>query len=210
MLPLFAQELPTSCVAACVRMALAALGLQLNESEIRSECGHTPLGMRLNQVAGSLADLPVTIEYHTDWNLDDLHDAVCRSVYPIVGVDLRYVDGLFAFHALVIAAIASDRVSVHDPRDDRSPLILGRQTFAEAWEAADRECLTIELAASSSSPAPRLPSTVTRSSHALTCASARAASRLSHCFSFSSPGCPAAQAILASIAAFPNGSSICS
>ncbi|MGH9855121.1 MAG: cysteine peptidase family C39 domain-containing protein [Blastocatellia bacterium] len=66
MLPLFAQELSTSCVAACLRMILAALGFSLTESEIRSRCGHSDLGMRLNQVAQGLDDLPVKVEYHCD------------------------------------------------------------------------------------------------------------------------------------------------
>lgn len=79
MLPLFAQEQSTSCVAACVRMALASLGFSFTESEIRSRCGHSGLGMRLNQVASGLTVLPLEIEYHTDWNTDDLDDAVCSE-----------------------------------------------------------------------------------------------------------------------------------
>ncbi len=145
MLPLFAQELSTSCVAACVRMALAALSFSLAESEIRSRCGHSGLGMRLNQVAQGLADLPVRAEYHTDWSIDDLTEAVRRSVFPIVGVDLRFVDGLFAFHALVIADVMSDQLIVHDPRNAHSPRNISLQTFEEAWESADRECLVIEM-----------------------------------------------------------------
>jgi len=144
-LPLFAQELSTSCVAACVRMALAALGFSLTESEIRSRCGHSSLGMRLNQVAQGLSDLPVNTEYHPDWSIDDLIEAVRRPVFPIVGVDLRFVDGLFAFHALVIADVTSDEIIVHDPRDAHSPRNISLRTFEEAWESADRECLVIEM-----------------------------------------------------------------
>ena len=35
MLPIYEQEQPSSCVAACVRMVLAVCGLQLTEEEIR-------------------------------------------------------------------------------------------------------------------------------------------------------------------------------
>jgi ABC-type bacteriocin/lantibiotic exporter with double-glycine peptidase domain len=76
MLPLYSQELSTRCVAACVKMTLAALGLSLTEAEIRSRCSHSNPGMRLNQVAGGLTDLPVKAAYHTDWNIDDLTDAI--------------------------------------------------------------------------------------------------------------------------------------
>ncbi|MGH9751553.1 MAG: cysteine peptidase family C39 domain-containing protein [Blastocatellia bacterium] len=145
MLPLFAQELSTSCVAACLRMALAALGFSITEAEIRSRCGHSGLGMRLNQVAQGLADLPIKVECHTDWSIDDLTDAVRRSVFPIVGIDLRFVDGLFAFHAVVIADVMSGHVVAHDPRNSQSPRSISLQTFEDAWESADRECLVIEM-----------------------------------------------------------------
>ena len=145
MLPLYSQELSTSCVAACVRMALAALDYSLPEAEIRTRCGHSGLGMRLNQVAPGLADLPIKAEYHTDWNIDDLTDASRRSVFPVVGVDLRFVEGLFAFHALVIAKVMSDQIIVHDPRHAHSPRTISLRTFEEAWESADRECLVLEM-----------------------------------------------------------------
>jgi len=145
MLPLLAQELSTSCVAACVRMALASLGFALAESDIRSRCSHSGLGMRLNQVAPGLADLPVAVEYHTDWNMDDLSDAVRQSIFPIVGIDLRYIEGLFAFHAVVVANMTSEQIIVHDPLNAQTPRTISLRAFEEAREGADRECLMIEV-----------------------------------------------------------------
>ncbi len=145
MLPLYSQELSTSCVAACVRMVLAALGFAFSEAEIRTRCGHSGLGMRLNQVAPGLANLPIKIEYHTDWNIDDLTAAVRQSVFLIGGIDLRFIEGLFAFHALVVADVRSDQVLVHDPRHAVSPQTISLRTFEDAWESADRECLILEI-----------------------------------------------------------------
>ena len=124
-------------------MVLVALGHDFAEAEIRSRCGYGRLGMRLNQVAAGLSDLPVTVQYHADWSLDDLEDAVRLSIFPIVGIDLRFVDGLFAFHAVVVAEINRDRLTIHNPRYAESPSHISRQAFEEAWESADRECLTI-------------------------------------------------------------------
>lgn len=95
--------------------------------------------MRLNQVAAGLTDLPVAVEYHTDWGIDDLSDAARQSLFPIVGVDLRYIEGV------VIARVANELIVVHDPLYAQSPREIGLQAFAEAWEGADRECLTIAL-----------------------------------------------------------------
>jgi hypothetical protein len=126
-------------------MALAALGFSLAESEIRSLCGHSGLGMRLNQVAQGLSDLPVNTEYHTDWSIDDLTEAVRRSVFPIVGVDLRFVDGLFAFHALVIANVMSDEIIVHDPRDAHNPRNISRRTLLISLRSQPRIILSATL-----------------------------------------------------------------
>lgn len=101
--------------------------------------------MRLNQVASGLTDLPVEVEYHTDWNIDDLSDAVRRAVFPIVGVDMRYIEGLFALHAFVIANVMSDQLIVHDPLNAQNPRSISLRAFEEAWESADRECVTIEM-----------------------------------------------------------------
>lgn len=125
-------------------MVLAALGHYLSEAEIRSRCGYSRLGMRLNQVAAGLLDLPVAAEYHTDWNLGDLAEASRQSVFPIVGVDLRYVDGLFAFHAVVVAQVTGQQMTVHDPRFTLGPSSISRSAFEAAWESADRECLVIK------------------------------------------------------------------
>ena len=125
-------------------MVLAALGHDLSEAEIRLRCGYSRLGMRLNQMAAGLIDLPVAVEYHTNWNLDDLAEASRQSTFPIVGVDLRYVDGLFAFHAVVVVQVTGQQLTVHDPRFTHSPSNIGRAAFEKAWDSADRECLVIK------------------------------------------------------------------
>lgn len=126
-------------------MVLTALGFSLTESEIRLRCGHSNLGMRLNQIVAGLADLPLSVEYPIDWGLDDLAEATRQSVFPIVGIDLRHIEGLFAFHSVVVSKVTSEHLVVHDPLYPNSARHIGLQTFLEAWEGADKECLTIKL-----------------------------------------------------------------
>jgi ABC-type bacteriocin/lantibiotic exporter with double-glycine peptidase domain len=144
MLPLFGQELETSCVAACVRMVLASLGHMLTEAEIRTRCGHSRLGMRLNQIAGGLKDLPITVEYHLDWSRDDLSAAVRHEAFPIVGLDLRPIEGLFAFHAVIVVGLKSDQVVLHDPRYSNGAQLVGLPAFEMAWNNVDREAVIIK------------------------------------------------------------------
>lgn len=143
MLPQFSQELPTSCVAACVRMVLTGLGHPLTEVDIRHRCGQLTLGMRLNQVAKGLSDLPVAVAYELEWSLDDLVDAVRAGTNPVVGIDLRPVEGIFACHAVVIVSITDEHVLVHDPRYRKGPRSIGLNTFEAAWNLADREAVII-------------------------------------------------------------------
>jgi ABC-type bacteriocin/lantibiotic exporter with double-glycine peptidase domain len=124
-------------------MVLAALGHTFTEAEIRSRCGHTKVGMRLSQIGAGLADLPIAVEYHMDWSLDDLSDALRGSSYPIVGIDLRPIEGLFAFHAVVLVEITSDSLLVHDSRYEQGPRTMGLTAFKAAWESAEREAVVI-------------------------------------------------------------------
>lgn len=145
LVPLFSQELPTSCAAACVRMVLASLGHELTEAHIRHLCGHTSAGMLLNQIAYGLRNLSVAVEYRVDWDLEGLIEAVERGASPIVGIDLRPIEGIFAFHAVVISDIASDQVVVHDPRYQEGPRSIGLATFEAAWSSADREAVIVSV-----------------------------------------------------------------
>src|SRR5574341_2468110 len=115
MLPIYEQEQPASCVPACVRMVFAAHSLQLIEEEIRTRCRQTLIGLTLADVPKGISNLPLVATMHNDWSIDDLRDETRQSNYPIVGIDLRPIDGRFAYHAVVIAKIDSNKITVHDP-----------------------------------------------------------------------------------------------
>jgi ABC-type bacteriocin/lantibiotic exporter with double-glycine peptidase domain len=124
-------------------MVLAHLGISLTEAEIRRRCGHTAAGMLLNEIANGLRDLPVAVAYETGCGTDDLIDAIHGGLNPIVGIDLRPVDGIFAFHAVVVAGITARQVSVYDPQYPRGPRSIGLNTFELAWYGADGELVII-------------------------------------------------------------------
>jgi hypothetical protein len=99
--------------------------------------------MLLNQVPKGLSDLPLFVEYEIEWGLDDLVDAVKAGTNPIVGIDLRPVEGVFAFHAIVILDIAAEQVLVNDPRYTKGSRSIALNSFVSAWNAADREAVII-------------------------------------------------------------------
>jgi hypothetical protein len=71
--------------------------------------------------------------------LFDLRDAVRSGCYPIVGVNLRRLRGIWSPHAQVVIEITSALARVHGPMLGR--LRLAPLTFEAAW--ADADYLTI-------------------------------------------------------------------
>ena len=87
MLVWHAQELQSSCVAACVRMVLGGLGAQVAEARVRRLIGYTRLGVSLTVAQMQLRHAGATALLHEDWSLDDLRDRLRAGYYPIVGVE---------------------------------------------------------------------------------------------------------------------------
>ena len=68
MLTWYAQELPSSCVAACVRMVFGALGQPLAELPVRRLLGHTALGVSLAVAHTRLAQADADAAWHDAWS----------------------------------------------------------------------------------------------------------------------------------------------
>ncbi|MGH8866007.1 MAG: cysteine peptidase family C39 domain-containing protein [Burkholderiales bacterium] len=143
MLVWYAQELQSSCVAACVRMVLGGLGVQVAEAQVRHLIGHTRLGASLPVAQRKLSKAGATALLHEDWSLDDLRDTLRAGYCPIVGVE-RYLLGYSrAFHAVVLLEVTSAAVTILDPLDGPEPHRYGIAAFVSAWEVAGREALGV-------------------------------------------------------------------
>lgn len=118
-------------------MVLAARGRRYTERYLRQLCHCQPmLGTLSTDVveAARKLGLAATVEDRT-MRLFDLRDAIRDGVYPIVGVNLRRLRGMWSPHAQVVAEITSDLIRIHDPLLGR--LRLKPQTFEAAWSDAD-------------------------------------------------------------------------
>ena len=105
----YAQELPSSCVAACVRMSFSGFGLTCSEAEVRRLIGYSRLGVALRAAQANLAANGARAQYHNDWSVDDLRDAWRAGRHPIVGVERQLLGYPRAFHAVVLAKMTSHR-----------------------------------------------------------------------------------------------------
>ncbi len=135
--PLYKQERPYSCVAACVRMVLAHYGHLRTEDEVRQLLGTGPHGTRardLHRVA--------TLGYHVQLgrsNLAELATALRGGVPPIVFVETTLLDywNQRCDHVAVVVGLDGANVSLNDPYFDTAPQQTSLATFRQAWASND-------------------------------------------------------------------------
>ena len=144
MLVWYAQEHPTSCVAACVRMVLTSFGEDWTEAQLRGLLGRPRLGITLTAAHARLIHTRARVTLHDDWGLDDLREALGRSRYPIVGVERHPLGYPPASHAIVLVSITSRHVHALDALDGPQPQQYGVGAFELAWTLSGKEALVIE------------------------------------------------------------------
>jgi len=134
----YAQELFSSCVAACVRMVLNGLGDGRDEAQVRQLIGHARTGVSLMAAQARLAQARAVAEWHADWNLTDLRAAVRAGHFPIVGVERHPLGYQRAFHAVVLVQITSATVerSTHSTAQRRVVMASWLSPRLGNWRAA--------------------------------------------------------------------------
>jgi ABC-type bacteriocin/lantibiotic exporter with double-glycine peptidase domain len=144
MLNWYAQEQPTSCVAAWVRMVLTGFGVMWTEGQVRTLFGRSRLGITLTAAQAHLAHAGARAVLHEDSSLDDLRETLRRGHYPIVGVERHLLGHPPASHAIVVVQVTSSGVHVLDPFAGPQPQRYGREAFVLAWQMAGHEALVVE------------------------------------------------------------------
>ena len=143
MLTWYAQEQPTSCVAACVRMVLTGFGVFWTEDQVRRVLGRPRLGITLTAAQARLEQAGARVTLYPAWNLDDLREAVRRGAAPIVGVERHLLGSPPASHAIVVAQVTSRLVEAFDPMEGPQPQAYGHGAFTQAWGLAGQEVLGV-------------------------------------------------------------------
>lgn len=143
MIPWFGQELPSSCVSACVRMVLAGFQVYLTETEIRKLLGHTKLGLSLWTATQQMELAGAILELHDDWNLDDLRDTYRRGLVVIVGIERHLLGFPPASHAVVMVTFNRTDIEILDPLDGPGTRHYSASAFEQAWVEAGKEALVI-------------------------------------------------------------------
>jgi ABC-type bacteriocin/lantibiotic exporter with double-glycine peptidase domain len=125
------QETAHSCVPACLRMVFLAMGTNVSEAELRSQCDCTIFGTDALNAVDAARSLGFAGSRKATLSIDELIDTQQSTAYPIVFLNLLPIDGIKVAHAMVLAAASQTEVQLLDPaKGDRR---LARSTFDPAW-----------------------------------------------------------------------------
>lgn len=114
--PFFSQETENSCAVACLRMVLAALGIEHPEDELRLLCDCGINGTEALKIVDAARQLGFAGTRKHNLTMGELAAELVQGKHPIVYVRTRLTDSQFpSEHAFVVLNITHERVTVLDP-----------------------------------------------------------------------------------------------
>ena len=141
--PFYKQETASSCLPACLRMVLAARGLELSEATLRELCDWSPQRSTTSTNVVAAARALGFLHSREDYGLrlHDLRDAARNGLFPIVGIDLQAY-GLIGQHAQVVVAVSSRGIALQDPL--LGQFVSNLLVFEQAWSGSEFLTIIIE------------------------------------------------------------------
>ncbi len=140
--PFYQQETRDSCVPACLRMVLAAFGLEISEAELRRLCDCTFDGTSALQAVDAARELGFAKTSKQTLSISELRSLIAQGQYPIVFVNLFAIEGVAQAHALVVISVSDFAVQVYDP--DRGERLLPPKVFEMVWGARHNLTILVE------------------------------------------------------------------
>ena len=133
----YKQSNPGSCLPACTRMVLAAMGAKYTEQRLATVLGSYEFGTPASRVT-RLTKLGYQVQFGP-FTLDELQFHLEYDLLPIVFVraDLLPWADFGGFHALVLSEVTPTGVALFDPALDTGPTRISRDGFLIAWEEFD-------------------------------------------------------------------------
>jgi ABC-type bacteriocin/lantibiotic exporter with double-glycine peptidase domain len=133
-LPHFRQSAEGRCLSACVRMALAYLGLERSEAEISHVLGAQEFGTP-SFAAQRLSAFGLQAVYR-EWSIPQLLNALDAGQPVILFVRTGFLDHWredVAHAVVVVGAEDSQRFWLHDPALSTGPVVVSWNGLLAAW-----------------------------------------------------------------------------
>lgn len=141
--PLYLQETDYSCAPACLRMVLAAAGIEKSEEELRAVTNCDSEGTWPHEIVKAAKSFG--FEESRKYNLDfsELMAALAEGAYIIAYIKTRLgALGYSQKHAVVVSEIKSGKVFVLDPA--RGEIEIPGADFQQEWNATRRETILVK------------------------------------------------------------------
>lgn len=141
-IPLQQQEQPWTCLAACLKMCLDFLDVELPEAAIAAACGTTYAGASLEQAADGLKALDFAGEIHDPVDLDWLFDRLAVGEPVIVFLHAGFAPDRPIRHAVVVSGADGGEITFADPTTG-TERALTEAEFCRRWSLAGGGALAV-------------------------------------------------------------------
>lgn len=139
----FQQSRPYTCVAACLRVVLSALGADCPEDDLARACDTDPSGATLSDAANAVRSLGFNALFLPEATFEVLSEWLQRGVPMIVGIAVDdLVHGVTGGHAVVVCGIEEGQVIVVDPGIGAERR-LELETFLRVWRRRNNRGLVV-------------------------------------------------------------------
>jgi len=129
--PFLKQETPDSCAVACLRAVLHSYGHIADEALLRQLSGTTSSGTLSDDLVKCARTLGFEAEKEYS-SLALLKQHLTDNQYPILYLNLLFIDGIDSVHAVIATEMQDEFIAVIDPLEGERRL--PRPAFAQAWQ----------------------------------------------------------------------------
>lgn len=137
------QETDAGCLAACVQMALAHLGITVSQKALNRLLELTPAGVLISRLIRlERYGVQVTMNHGT---VDDLVQAIEQGIPPIVFVHTSQLPywSIGTQHALLISGYEDNELLINDPALPAAPQKVNAAILQLAWDEFDDRYVTL-------------------------------------------------------------------
>lgn len=129
--PFYRQETPDSCAVACLRSVLFTYSHKVDEASLRQLCRTTSSGTLSDDLIECARALGFEArkEYST---LENLRQHLATNRFPILYINLLFINGVDSVHAVVATDLDSRFVHVIDPLEGSRSFPLA--AFELSWQ----------------------------------------------------------------------------
>jgi ABC-type bacteriocin/lantibiotic exporter with double-glycine peptidase domain len=126
---------------ACLRSVLQNYGHVVDETSLRQQCGTTESGTLSDDLVKCARTLGFVAEKEYS-SLDRLRQHLANKLFPILYVNLLFIDGFDSVHAVVATEFEEQFINVIDPLEGERSISLA--AFEKSWQMLNNLAIIVQ------------------------------------------------------------------